>query len=71
MLFRSRDRIRLLDEKPKEKVTIKSTQNRVSFKDQSDVIKVGKTVSSRVQDSEDKRQKQTSSKTSHKKVKVH
>lgn len=66
-----RDRIRLLDEKPMEKVIIKSTKKRINVKDQPDVVKVGKTATSRVQDTEGDRPKKISSEPSQKQVKVH
>ena len=64
-------RIRLLDEKPKEKVIIKSTKKRINVIDQPDMVKVGKAASNRVQDAEGERSKQISSEPSHKQVKVH
>jgi molybdopterin/thiamine biosynthesis adenylyltransferase/DNA-binding transcriptional regulator YhcF (GntR family) len=67
----ARNRIRLLDKKPKEKVIVKSTKKRINVIEQSDVVKVGKAANSRVQDTEGDRPKKISSEPSHKQVKVH
>jgi adenylyltransferase/sulfurtransferase len=67
----ARNRIRLLDERPKEKVTIKPAKKRVSVKAHPDVIKVGKAASNRFQDAESERPNKISSEISHNKVKVH
>jgi len=56
----ARDRIRLLDEKPKETIRIKASNKRVQVKDQPDVIKIGNAASSRAQDDESSHPKKIS-----------
>jgi len=56
----ARDRIRLLDEKPKETIRIKASNKRVQVKDQPDVLKIGKAASSRAQDDESSHPKKIS-----------
>jgi hypothetical protein len=65
------NRIRIVDEKPDEKVIIKSSKKRVQIKDQSDVIKMGKSQSGRTGDKEPTHQKKISIKPRQNNVKVH
>ena len=56
----ARNRIRIVDEEPDEKVVIKSSKKRVQIKDQPDVIKMGKPQSKRIGDKEPTHQKKIS-----------
>ena len=69
----ARDRIRILDEKPGEKVTIKSAKNRLQIKGKPDTVKLGKSSRSRVRDADPARPKKARKATfslRHKRVKL-
>jgi len=66
----ARDRIRLLDEKPKETIKVKVSKKRVHVNDQPDVIKIGKAASSRALDAESSRPKKISFESRDDQVKV-
>ncbi|MFL7869920.1 MAG: ThiF family adenylyltransferase [Anaerolineales bacterium] len=66
----ARDRIRFLDEKPKETVKINASKKRVHVKNQPDVIKIGKAASSPALDAEGSRPKKISFESHDDQVKV-
>jgi molybdopterin/thiamine biosynthesis adenylyltransferase/DNA-binding transcriptional regulator YhcF (GntR family) len=61
----ARDRIRILDEKPAEKVTVKSKKDRLRIKGKSDLVKIGKSSGSHPRGTEPVRQKKVSFKSRH------
>ena len=66
----ARDRIRLVDEKPKEIIKIKTSKRRIRIEDQPDVIKLGKADSSRVRNAETAQPKKISFESHDDQVKV-
>jgi molybdopterin/thiamine biosynthesis adenylyltransferase/DNA-binding transcriptional regulator YhcF (GntR family) len=66
----ARDRIKIIHEKPKETVTIKSTKNRVRIKEQPEAVKIGKAPRSRIGDTETAGSKKVSFKPSNDQVKM-
>lgn len=67
----ARNRIRLLDEKTKEQVTIGASKNRIRIIDKQDTLRLRKAASSRVNDAETKHSKKISIKPQDDQVKVH